>query len=61
MAEFAATVKVLDEANPMLKLPVVNRLPLLTFPTDILPVTLADVIAALNVAPVALVLLMFRL
>jgi hypothetical protein len=61
MVELAATVNDLAEARPMLKFPVENKLPLLTFPTAIFPVTLVEVIAALNVAPVELVLLMFKL
>ena len=61
MVEPAAMVKVLELANPMLKLPVENKLPVLKFPTAIFPATFDDVIAALKVAPVALVLLKYKL
>ena len=59
--EPADTVSVLEAARPMLKLLVLNRLPVMLFPTAMLPVTLAEVMAALNDAPVAPVLFTYRL
>lgn len=61
MVELAATVNVLELAWVMLKFPVENRLPVLTFPTEIFPETLVVVMAALKAAPVELVLLICRL
>ena len=58
--ELAATVKVLELARLMLKSPVENKLPVLTFPTEIFPVTLVAVIVPLKVAPDELVLLMYK-
>ena len=60
MVDPAATVNVLVEAKPMLKLLVENKLPVFTFPTEIFPETFVVVIAALKVAPPALVLLMVK-
>jgi hypothetical protein len=57
----AATVRASEAPLATVTLFVFNKLPELTLPTDIFPVTLVAVTPALNVAPLALVLLMLRL
>ena len=59
--EPALTVNTPDAAFARARLLVLNKLPEFTSPTVMLPVTLAVVIAALNVAPLALVLFIERL
>ena len=61
IVEFAATVRVREAAIPILKFAVDNRLPVFTLPTEMFLVTFNEVIAALKVAPEALVLLTFKL